>query len=120
MAIDERFSKPGGGMVWDRFRLAEVVPALLPGGSGRLTGIWKIHDPIDKKLETQDNQTTSLEKKALVGTAVGLYLVTRIGVFITINERIHEYNEYMKIRLELVEGAEAGVSRLRAGLEASF
>ncbi|MCG8339088.1 MAG: hypothetical protein MJE63_31645 [Proteobacteria bacterium] len=41
------------------------------------------------------------EKKDLVATAVGLYVLTRIGVFITINEHIYQYNKYMKIRLGL-------------------
>ena len=43
-------------------------------------------------------------------TALGLYLATRIGVLITINEHIHQYNKYMEIRLNINSETEKDIS----------
>lgn len=64
-------------------------------------------------------QLSSNRKKALVGAAVGLYLITRVGVFITINEHIHQYNKYMKVRMGL-EVEETSSISLNLGFEQKF
>ncbi len=44
-------------------------------------------------------------RKSMISTAIGLYLVTRIGVVITINEHIHQYNKYKSEQLGLDQEA---------------
>ena len=45
-------------------------------------------------------------KKVLIYAAVSLYILTRVAVIITINEHIHNYNKYMKNRLNLDRNSE--------------
>ncbi|MBW1767161.1 MAG: hypothetical protein JRJ02_05780 [Deltaproteobacteria bacterium] len=47
-------------------------------------------------------------KEAMIYTAVGLYIITRIGVIITINDHIRHYNEYIKIQVSKGGIAENG------------
>lgn len=59
------------------------------------------------------------QKNSLISTAVGLYLITRVGVYLTINEHIYQYNKYMKMRLNL-EQVETKQVSMRTGIKLVF
>lgn len=52
------------------------------------------------------NRYSGRKIKIMRITALSLYLVTRIGVFVTINEHIYQYNKYMKQRLNIESAGE--------------
>lgn len=58
-------------------------------------------------------------KRGMVSAAVGLYLLTRVGVFMVINDQIDHFNNYVRVRLEMIAEETAGIN-VKIGLESEY